>query len=114
MSYFASSQTTTASVAKTRANASPATKPTRAHSRPALSGSAIRVEAGRNDAERNCVSNIRPEGLDYAAAANVLTFYLQESRLRKLTGVALKLRQRAAVLPGETTQGKTLTTKIKP
>ena len=69
---------------------------------------------GRNDAERNCVSNIRPEGLDYAAAANALAFYLRESRLRKLTGVALKLRQRAAVLPGETTHGKTLTTKIKP
>jgi len=69
---------------------------------------------GRNDAERNCISNIRPEGLDYAAAANALAFYLRESRLRNLTGVALKLRQSAAVLPGETINVKDLTTKMKP
>lgn len=48
---------------------------------------------GRVDAERNCISNIRPEGLDYAAAANALLFYLHESRRRQLTGVALKLEQ---------------------
>ncbi|HVZ83981.1 MAG TPA: ethanolamine ammonia-lyase subunit EutC [Terracidiphilus sp.] len=46
--------------------------------------------AGRTDAERNCISNIRAEGLSYAQAAMQLSFYLAEARERKLTGVALK------------------------
>lgn len=45
---------------------------------------------GRTDAERNCISNIRTEGLSYAAAAAQLTFYVNEARRRKLTGVGLK------------------------
>ena len=45
----------------------------------------------RTDAERNCISNIRPEGLGYAAAARMLAFYLRESLRRKLSGIALKL-----------------------
>jgi ethanolamine ammonia-lyase small subunit len=45
---------------------------------------------GRTDAERNCISNIRAEGLSYAQAAAQLCFYLIESRRRQLTGVALK------------------------
>jgi ethanolamine ammonia-lyase small subunit len=45
---------------------------------------------GRTDAERNCISNIRAEGLSYAAAAIQLRFYLSEARHRRLTGVALK------------------------
>jgi ethanolamine ammonia-lyase small subunit len=45
---------------------------------------------GRNDAERNCISNIRPEGLRYDAAAHKLRFLMQEARLRKLSGVGLK------------------------
>lgn len=45
---------------------------------------------GRRDAERNCVSNIRPEGLSYAAAAHKLGYLLNEARRRKLTGVELK------------------------
>jgi len=46
---------------------------------------------GRNDAERNCISNIRAEGLDYALAAGQLRWYLREARKRRLTGVRLKL-----------------------
>jgi len=46
---------------------------------------------GRTDAERNCISNIRPEGLDYASAARMLAFYLREALRQKLTGVELKL-----------------------
>ena len=45
---------------------------------------------GRNDAERNCVSNIRPEGLSYDAAAQLIHFLMSESRARKISGVTLK------------------------
>ncbi len=45
---------------------------------------------GRTDAERNCISNIRAEGLSSAQAAAQLGFYVNEARRRKLTGVALK------------------------
>jgi len=45
---------------------------------------------GRTNAERNCISNIRTEGLGYAQAAAQLDFYLRESRRRQLSGVQLK------------------------
>ncbi len=47
-------------------------------------------KTGRNDAERNCVSNIRPEGLSYDAAAHLIHFLMTESRARKISGVTLK------------------------
>jgi ethanolamine ammonia-lyase small subunit len=56
---------------------------------------------GRSDAERNCISNVRPEGLAYDAAAFKLAWLLDEARLRKLTGVALK-DESAATLPART------------
>ncbi len=46
--------------------------------------------AGRSDAERNCISNVRPEGLGYDAAAFKLHWLLHEARRLELTGVALK------------------------
>jgi ethanolamine ammonia-lyase small subunit len=49
---------------------------------------------GRTDAERNCISNIRAEGLSYQQAAAQLALYLLESRRRRLTGVALKVESR--------------------
>jgi ethanolamine ammonia-lyase small subunit len=45
---------------------------------------------GRTDAERNCISNVRLEGVSYAAAARKLHFLMREARRRKLSGVALK------------------------
>jgi ethanolamine ammonia-lyase small subunit len=54
---------------------------------------------GRTDAERNCVSNIRPplptqlsvqSGLDYATAAGKAAWYMKEARRLGLTGVALR------------------------
>jgi ethanolamine ammonia-lyase small subunit len=45
---------------------------------------------GRTDAERNCISNIRPEGLSAGAAAELLLFLMVESRARGLSGVQLK------------------------
>jgi ethanolamine ammonia-lyase small subunit len=49
-----------------------------------------RPAVGRSDAERNCISNVRPEGLDYDAAAFKLAHLLEAARARKLTGVGLK------------------------
>ncbi len=45
---------------------------------------------GRRDSERNCISNIHPGGLSYAAAADMLVWLMTEARRRRLTGVALK------------------------
>jgi ethanolamine ammonia-lyase small subunit len=42
------------------------------------------------DAGRNCISNIRAEGLSYPQAAARLQHYIREARARRLTGVALK------------------------
>jgi ethanolamine ammonia-lyase small subunit len=45
---------------------------------------------GRTDAERNCISNIRTEGLGYEAAAVTLEFLMNAARSRRLSGIALK------------------------
>lgn len=45
---------------------------------------------GRTDAERNCVSNIRLDGLGYRPAADRIFALANEARRRSLTGVALK------------------------
>lgn len=45
---------------------------------------------GRTDAERNCISNVRAEGISYGLAARKLHFLMQEARVRKLSGVGLK------------------------
>jgi ethanolamine ammonia-lyase small subunit len=42
------------------------------------------------DADRNCISNIRPDGIGYADAAAKLAFLLGAIRTRRLSGVQLK------------------------
>ena len=44
----------------------------------------------RLESERNCISNIRPEGLDYPQAAFKLAWLLEQSFQRRLSGVQLK------------------------
>ena len=45
---------------------------------------------GRMDSERNCISNIRPEGLTYEVAVFKLLHLLTQARKLGTTGVALK------------------------
>lgn len=45
---------------------------------------------GAHDAQRNCISNVRPEGLGYEAAAHKLHYLLTHARRLGFTGVALK------------------------
>lgn len=52
---------------------------------------------GRTDAERNCISNIRQEGLSYDEAAQRIAFYMNEARRLGTTGIALK--EASALIP---------------
>ncbi|ACR27297.1 ethanolamine ammonia-lyase subunit EutC [Burkholderia glumae] len=54
---------------------------------------------GCHDAQRNCISNVRPEGLPHAAAAHKLHYLLTQARRLGLTGVGLK-DDSDALLPG--------------
>ncbi|MFM0069588.1 ethanolamine ammonia-lyase subunit EutC [Paraburkholderia sediminicola] len=47
-------------------------------------------KVGCSDAQRNCISNVRPEGLNYESAAHKLHYLLTHARRLSLTGVGLK------------------------
>jgi ethanolamine ammonia-lyase small subunit len=46
--------------------------------------------AGTTDADRNCISNIRPDGIGYSDAAFKMAHLLRAMRARRLSGVRLK------------------------
>jgi ethanolamine ammonia-lyase small subunit len=52
---------------------------------------------GRTDAERNCVSNVRPDGLSYDEAARRVAWLAEAALARGLTGVGLKDESDAAL-----------------
>ena len=48
-------------------------------------------QEGRSDADRNCISNIRPpHGMGYRAAAEKTFYLIEEAFLRGYSGVLLK------------------------
>ena len=57
-------------------------------------------QVGLTDASRNCISNVRPAGVQYEEAAYKLHYLLAQSRLRQLSGVGLKDETGGAALQG--------------
>lgn len=65
---------------------------------------------GTEDSLRNCISNVRPEGLNYKSAAHKCFYLIAESRQLKLTGVGLKDRSDDTILEHKSSQVFSLTT----
>jgi ethanolamine ammonia-lyase small subunit len=61
---------------------------------------------GLNDSSRNCISNVRPQGLVYKAAVQKAIYLLRESRRLKLSGVNLK--DRSMAIEKDKTTGDTI------
>lgn len=56
---------------------------------------------GLTDARRNCISNVRPEGLNFSEAAHKAGYLLHESRRLQLSGVQLKDRSGSLTGPAD-------------
>tara|TARA_R110001592_G_scaffold346759_1_gene639520 strand:- start:187 stop:1020 length:834 start_codon:yes stop_codon:yes gene_type:complete len=67
------------------------------------------AKRGIEDSLRNCISNIRPEGLKYQAAVHKGHYLLTESSRRELSGVNLKDRSEDSLLNTDDTQQFCLT-----
>lgn len=67
------------------------------------------AKRGTEDSLRNCISNIRPEGLNYQAAAHKCSYLLNESQRIELSGVNLKDRSQDMQLESTATQQFCLT-----
>ena len=50
----------------------------------------LNPRVGRTDADRNCISNIRHEGLSYEDAAQRIAYYAEAARISGSSGFALK------------------------
>ncbi len=48
-------------------------------------------EVGLTDERRNCISNVHPDGLNYLSATRILSYLIEQSFLRKISGVEIKL-----------------------
>lgn len=58
---------------------------------------------GTTEADRNCVSNIRPEGVKYADAGRTIVHLLRAMRAGGVSGIALKDDSDRLLVTGETT-----------
>ena len=58
-------------------------------------------KVGLNDAQRNCISNVRLEGLNYGMAVHKLTYLMREACRRGLSGVGLKDEAQLTTLESE-------------
>ncbi|MGL6258619.1 ethanolamine ammonia-lyase subunit EutC [Vibrio sp. WXL210] len=68
---------------------------------------------GTKDAQRNCISNVRPQGLSYSTACERAVYLLNEARRIESSGIVLKDRsdsEAVAVIEGEQPQKSFLVT----
>ncbi|REC96151.1 ethanolamine ammonia-lyase subunit EutC [Kushneria indalinina] len=66
---------------------------------------------GRCDSERNCISNVRPRGQSFDAAAKLILYLLDEASRREVSGVELKDDSEVDSELGDGSQGNFLLPK---